>query len=97
MKLNDLTATEASKLLVSKEISSTELTQACLDRIAERNDEVGAFIHIDPEFSLRQAAIADASESKSKLHGVPFGVKDVIDTKDFRTERGTVIHEGRLR
>ena len=95
MKLNDLTATEASKLLVSKEISSIELTQACLDRIAERNDEVGAFIHIDPEFSLRQAAIADASESKSKLHGVPFGVKDVIDTKDFRTERGTVIHEGR--
>ena len=53
MKLNDLTATEASKLLVSKEISSIELTQACLDRIAERNDEVGAFIHIAPSFSYR--------------------------------------------
>ncbi len=95
MKLAELTATQAAKLLASKEISSVELTQACLDRIVERNEKVGAFTHVDPDFSLRQAALADSAERKSVLHGVPFGVKDVIDTKDFPTERGTVIHEGR--
>ena len=90
-----LTATEAAALIANKELSSVELTQACLDRIAERNPEVRAFRHLDPEFSLAEAAKADQEVPRSPLHGVPFGVKDVIDTKDFPTECGTPIHTGR--
>ena len=90
-----LTATEAAALIAKKELSSVELTQACLDRIAERNPEVRAFRHLDPEFSLAEAARADQETPRSPMHGVPFGVKDVIDTQDFPTERGTPIHAGR--
>jgi Asp-tRNA(Asn)/Glu-tRNA(Gln) amidotransferase A subunit family amidase len=85
MKVEALTASQAKVLLERKEISSVELTQTCLDRIKLRNEEVGAFVHIDPDFSLQQAALADSEKRRSKLHGIPFGVKDVIDTKDFLT------------
>ena len=90
-----LNAVEAAQLIRSGEITSVELTQACLDRIEQRNKEVGAWSAIDAEFSLSQAAIADSEEPRSALHGVPFGIKDVIDTRDFPTEFGTHIHAGR--
>ena len=96
MDLTSLTARAAARLIASKEISSVELTQACLGRIQERNPEVGAFRHINPRFSLAEAKRADNEKprSRSPLHGVPFAVKDVIDTKDFPTEYGTRVHEG---
>ena len=65
MKLETLTASQAAKLLENKEVSSVELTQACLERIELRNGEVGAFAHIDPEFSLKQAALADSEPRRS--------------------------------
>lgn len=95
MDLTTLTATKAAALIADKKLSSVELTQACLDRIKERNGDVGAFRHIDTAFSLAQAAAADRQAPRSALHGIPFGVKDVIDTQDFPTEYGTRIHQGR--
>ncbi len=95
MDLTTLTATEAAALIAKKELSAVELTRACLDRIATRNPEVRAFRHLDPEYSLAEAAKADQEAPRSTLHGVPFGVKDVIDTQDFPTECGTPIHVGR--
>lgn len=95
MELTELTATEAARLIANRELSSVELTRACLDRITARNPEVLAFRHLDPDFSLAEAAKADQCSAKSPLHGVPFAVKDVIDTKDFPTECGTRIHAGR--
>ncbi len=95
MDLINLSASQAASLIKNKEISSVELTQACLDRINDRNDLVGAFKFFDPEYSLRQAHEADSVPAMSNLHGVPFGVKDVIDTADFPTERGTPIHKDR--
>lgn len=95
MDLSQLTASAAADLIVRKEITAVELTRACLDHIARRNDAVRAFRHLNPEFSLAEAARADRQTPKSPLHGVPFAVKDVIDTADFPTEYGTVIHRGR--
>lgn len=95
MNLIDLDATSAAQLIRDKEISSVELTTACLQRIESRNGDVHAFVHVDGEFSLEQARLADNSNPASPLHGVPFAVKDVIDTRDFPSERGTVIHRGR--
>ncbi|MGR9090382.1 MAG: amidase [Gammaproteobacteria bacterium] len=95
MDLVELTARDAAQLIRDGEISSVELTRACLERIAARNDTVHAFVHCDPEFSLEQARLADSTPVRSPLHGIPFAVKDVIDTGDFPTEYGTPIHRGR--
>jgi Asp-tRNA(Asn)/Glu-tRNA(Gln) amidotransferase A subunit family amidase len=95
MDLVELTARDAAQLIRDREISSVELTRACLDRIAARNDTVHAFVHYDPDFSLEQARLADSTQARSPLHGIPFAVKDVIDTRDFPTECGTSIHRGR--
>jgi Asp-tRNA(Asn)/Glu-tRNA(Gln) amidotransferase A subunit family amidase len=93
--LTKLTATDAAGLIARKEISSVELTKACLGLIRERNGDVGAWRHINEEFSLAQAAEADKTPARTPLHGIPFGVKDVIDTKDFPTEYGSRVHVGR--
>ena len=90
-----LNGAEAARLIKAREISSVELTRACLERIERRNKEVGAWSAVDPELSLAEAAKADNQAPKSPLHGVPFGVKDVIDTRDLPTEFGTDIHRGR--
>ncbi len=93
--LPSLTASEAARLIATKQVSSMELTRAHLDRIKLRNKVVGAWCSIDESYSLAQAAAADAMQPRSCLHGVPFGIKDVIDTVDFPTEFGTPIHKGR--
>ena len=94
-ELNKLTATEASAKIASGEITSVELVKSCLDRIHQRENDVGAWAHLNEELTLAAAAVADATERKSPLHGIPFGVKDVIDTADLPTELGTPIHAGR--
>ena len=74
-------------------------SRACLDRIAAREDEVQAWEHLDPDLALAQARDADAAlragEASGPLHGVPVGVKDIIDTADMPTENGSPIFTGR--
>ncbi|MGB1883422.1 MAG: amidase [Gammaproteobacteria bacterium] len=93
--LHKLTATAAAARIAGGDLTSEALTAACLERIADRNDTVHAFAHIDPEFSLAEARKADSSTPRSPMHGIPFAIKDVIDTADFPTEYGTPIHRGR--
>src|SRR5204862_2931466 len=64
-----------------------------LDRIAERESVVHAFATIDPEHALRQARALDRGANRGALHGVPIGVKDVIDTADLPTEMGSPIYK----
>jgi Asp-tRNA(Asn)/Glu-tRNA(Gln) amidotransferase A subunit family amidase len=67
----------------------------CLERIAERDPHVRAWRYVDPEAALEQARAADAEpEPRSPLHGVPVGVKDIIDTGDMPTEYGSPIYAG---
>ena len=94
-ELHELTAIEAATLIASRKLSSVELTRACLDRAEARNRAVGAWAHLDRDYALAQAAAADAQAARSPLHGVPFGVKDVIDTEDMPTELGSPAHKGR--
>jgi Asp-tRNA(Asn)/Glu-tRNA(Gln) amidotransferase A subunit family amidase len=93
--LSTADATEAARLIARGEASSEEVVGACLDRIAERDATVRAWAHLDPEAALAQARAADASDRRSPLHGVPVGVKDIIDTCDLPTEFGSPIHAGR--
>lgn len=80
-------------------LTSVQLVQSCLDRIAETDDTVRAWAHLDAEAALAQAAEADrrrkAGYGLGALHGVPVGLKDIIDTADMPTERGTPVFAGR--
>lgn len=80
-------------------LTSQALVVACLEQIRRREEEVQAWIFLDPAYALEQARAADARQQAGQplgpLHGVPVGLKDMIDTADMPTENGTVLHAGR--
>jgi Asp-tRNA(Asn)/Glu-tRNA(Gln) amidotransferase A subunit family amidase len=93
-RLTGLSASEAATAIARGELDSETLVRACLDRIAARDDEVGAWQVLDPEAAVRQARARDRSAPRGPLHGVPVAVKDLIDTADLPTGYGSPIHAG---
>jgi amidase len=91
--MKPLSATEAVKAIEAGTLTSEKLVQTCLDRIAERDPVVKAWIHLDPALALKQARAADAARG-GVLRGVPIGVKDIIDTFDMPTGHNSPIFEG---
>ena len=89
MELYKLTAHELHDKLVNKEVSSVELTNALYARIDEVEDKVNAYVTLDKENALAQAAKVDAKiaagESIAPLAGVPGAIKDNICTKGLLT------------
>jgi amidase len=94
-KLNELGAREAAKRLAAREITAEALARACLERIKEREPTVGAWIHIDPDAAIAQAKKLDAGPVRGPLHGLPLGVKDIIDTADMPTGYGAAVYAGK--
>ena len=92
--LHHLGALEAGDAIASGRTTSEALLSACLDRIAERENTVGAWIHLDAEAALSEARARDAGALRGPLHGVPVGVKDIIDTYDMPTGCGSPIYDG---
>lgn len=99
MELELLGAAEAAQKIRDGLISSEDLVKACLAQIDRLEDQVGAWAFIDPDLAVQQARAADSAIQAGlpvgPLHGVPVGIKDIIDTKDMPTEDGTVLHKGR--
>ncbi len=93
--LADLPATEAVARLTRGEITSEALTAECLDRIAARDGALGAFEHLDPAAALAAARVIDRLDPKPPLAGLPVAVKDIFDTADLPTERGSAAFRGR--
>ena len=91
------TAAELSENLRSGEVSSVEVTQAHLDRIAEVDGDIHAFLHVS-EDALATAAAVDraraAGDVLAPLAGVPVAIKDVLCTKDMPSTAGSRILEG---
>ena len=75
-------------------MKSEALVSACLERIAQREREVHAWAWIDPEKALAEARQRDREAPRSALHGVPVGIKDVIDTADMPTPYNSPIYRG---
>ncbi len=85
--------------IARKEVSSTEVTQACLDQIAATDERYHAFLHVGAEQALATAAEIDArvaagEQLPSALAGVPLALKDVFTTTDMPTTCGSRILEG---
>ncbi len=92
-QLNEIDATEAAARLADGRATSRDLVSACLERIAARDGEIGAWAHLEPAHALGQACMSDAA-GQGPLKGIPVGIKDIFDTADLPTEYGSPIHEG---
>jgi Asp-tRNA(Asn)/Glu-tRNA(Gln) amidotransferase A subunit family amidase len=92
-------ASEAAQRIRDGVLTSEELVQECLERIRALEPKVQAWQFLDEDHALAQARACDerkrSGEPIGPLHGVPVGVKDIIDTADMPTENGTALHEGR--
>ncbi len=99
-RLEWLSATDAARAIHEGSISAEQLVEACLARIRDAEPEVQAWQFLDPEHALAQARARDLDHKEGRpagpLHGVPVGIKDIIDTSDMPTEDGTVLHAGRM-
>ncbi len=87
-----LTATQAAAQIREGKLTCEELVRSCLERIQSRDAVVRAWLHVDPELALRQARELDKSPPRGVLHGLPIGVKDVIDTVDLPTTQNSAIY-----
>src|SRR5437763_3081559 len=89
------TIAEAARLIAAKQLSPVELTQTCLDRVHKVEDRLHAFVHLTEERALAEARAAEAAimagRPKSPLHGIPIGLKDIVDTEDIPTTCGSKI------
>ena len=74
--------------------TSVAIVEDCLARIDAREAVVGAWQHVDRDTALAQAARRDDEEPNSRLHGIPIGLKDIIDTADMPTTYGSPIYAG---
>lgn len=93
--LDVLTANEAARRIAAGEITSEALISDCLSRIEAHDGTLGAWTYLDRDYALRQARACDAADAPiGPLHGVPVGVKDVLDTHDMPTEYGSEIYTG---
>jgi Asp-tRNA(Asn)/Glu-tRNA(Gln) amidotransferase A subunit family amidase len=97
--LNWESASDDARMVRDGVITSQQLVEACLARIREVDDDVQAWAFLDADHALAQARAADewrmSGRPTGPLHGVPVGLKDIIDTADMPTEHGSVLHAGR--
>jgi Asp-tRNA(Asn)/Glu-tRNA(Gln) amidotransferase A subunit family amidase len=87
-------ALEIAAAVAERRVSCETVARACLERIAEREPEVAAWEFLDADLVLAQARMLDSGGASGPLHGVPIGVKDIIDTCDMPTAYGSAIYAG---
>jgi Asp-tRNA(Asn)/Glu-tRNA(Gln) amidotransferase A subunit family amidase len=98
-QLNWISASDAARAIRDGAMTAEQLTQACLARVREVEPRIQAWTFLDEQHALAQARARDQDRSEGRstgpLHGVPVGIKDIIDTCDMPTEDGTPLHAGR--
>jgi Asp-tRNA(Asn)/Glu-tRNA(Gln) amidotransferase A subunit family amidase len=98
-ELHWASAGEIARLVREGVVSCVDVMNACLRRVREVDDAVQAWAFLDPDYALEQARAADEFRLSGRpigpLHGVPVGLKDIIDTADMPTENGSPLCAGR--
>jgi Asp-tRNA(Asn)/Glu-tRNA(Gln) amidotransferase A subunit family amidase len=97
--MTEPSAVDLAADLRAGKVTALEVTEACLARVALDEPRLHAFAHLAPDHARAQARRLDerkrAGATPGPLHGVPVAVKDIVDTADFPTENGSVLHAGR--
>ena len=92
--------TALASLIESRKVSSTDLTKMYLGRLKRYGDKLHCVVTLTEELALAQATNADrelkAGKYRGPLHGIPFGVKDLFDTKGIKTTWGAKPYENRV-
>ena len=93
----DLSARDARFLMGARKLSPVELLDSCLRRIELVNRQVNAVVAIDVERARREAVAAEQAimrgDALAPLHGLPIGIKDLVDTGGLRTTYGSKVYE----
>ncbi|HTN66463.1 MAG TPA: amidase, partial [Burkholderiaceae bacterium] len=89
-----LSVRELAARIASRTLTAEAVVRACIERIHSREPQIQAWQFFDPELALRAARLRDAQPSTGPLHGVPVGVKDLMDTADMPTTYGSPIYAG---
>ena len=90
----ELSASDAATRIDSSSLTVEALIESCIGRIEAREADVRAWKHFDLEAARTQARTLDKGPKRGLLHGLPFGVKDIIDTATMPTGYGSPIYEG---
>lgn len=92
------TLSQISRALAKQEVSSVQITKACLERIAQKDAELGCYLHVAEASALKQAQQADQRRQKGqafgRLDGVPMGIKDMIFCEGMPVTAASKILEG---
>lgn len=98
-KLMPFNAVVLRDRLAAGELRAEELAEACLAQVRQTDGPIQAWAFLDPDYVMKQARALDDHRRKGRpigpLHGIPVGLKDIIDTYDMPTENGTPIDAGR--
>lgn len=96
----NISISEAAELLRRRKISPVDLATACLDRVERLNSVLNAFITVTHEAAMAQARLAEdeiqRGQWRGPLHGIPIGLKDLIDTAGARTTCGSALFADRV-
>ena len=90
---NTLTAIEVAQRIDAGTLTAEAVMRAHLDRIDERDADVFAWLHLARDAALERAKVLDRGPRQGLLHGVPMGVKDIIDSFDQPTTYGSPIYK----
>ena len=100
MSLESLGLCQAAELIAAGNFSSRQLVDDCLARIDQFDHDIKAWAWLNPEYARTQADRLDDARRRGKtlgkLHGVPIGIKDIIDTEMVPTEHGFELFKGRI-
>src|SRR5262249_59897801 len=95
-----MTIEEFGRRLRGREITSAQVTEECLQRIATADRELNAFIQVTADEARREAREADreiaAGHDRGPLHGVPISIKDLLDMRGLATTAASRVRQGHV-